>query len=199
MTWKPPLSVKVGPSQFMNLPSPPASSTMSGPGCRYRWYALASTDCAPSSFMDSGSTALTVAFVPTAHERRRCDVAVRCVDGAGTSESVLESGPYREDRLGTLRRRRVRTEAVLQNSRANPVITANTAAAACSRRTPATVLLRRQNSGIRSLASTHSGPRPDPLESGRLGRADFGCRSLVECPSLRRSAANRACETPATP
>ena len=41
------------------------------------------------------------------HERRRCDVAVRCVDGAGTSESVLESGPYREDRLGTLRRRRV--------------------------------------------------------------------------------------------
>ena len=66
MTLKPPLSVKVGPSQFMNLPSPPASSTMSGPGCRYRWYALASNDCAPSSFMDSGSTALTVALVPTA-------------------------------------------------------------------------------------------------------------------------------------
>ena len=36
-TWKPPESVKVGPGQFMNLPSPPPCSTMSGPGCRYRW------------------------------------------------------------------------------------------------------------------------------------------------------------------
>ncbi|SKU82134.1 Uncharacterised protein [Mycobacteroides abscessus subsp. abscessus] len=36
-TWKPPLSVNVGPGQFMKAPSPPASSTMSGPGCRYRW------------------------------------------------------------------------------------------------------------------------------------------------------------------
>ncbi|SLH24295.1 Uncharacterised protein [Mycobacteroides abscessus subsp. abscessus] len=34
ITWKPPLSVKVGPGQFMNAPSPPASSTMSAPGCR---------------------------------------------------------------------------------------------------------------------------------------------------------------------
>ena len=33
-TWKPPLSVNVGPGQFMNAPRPPASSTMSGPGCR---------------------------------------------------------------------------------------------------------------------------------------------------------------------
>ena len=34
ITWKPPLSVKVGPGQFMKAPSPPASSTMSDPGCR---------------------------------------------------------------------------------------------------------------------------------------------------------------------
>src|ERR1700712_4723802 len=50
----------------MNLPRPPAVSTMSGPGCRYRWYAFASTACAPRSDIDSGSTALTVALVPTA-------------------------------------------------------------------------------------------------------------------------------------
>ena len=66
ITWKPPESVKVGPSQFMNLPKPPAASSTAAPGCRYRWYALASSACAPSSFMDSGSTALTVALVPTA-------------------------------------------------------------------------------------------------------------------------------------
>ena len=29
MTWKPPESVKVGPSQFMKRPSPPASSSRS--------------------------------------------------------------------------------------------------------------------------------------------------------------------------
>ena len=34
MIWNPPLSVNVGPAQFMNAPSPPASATMSGPGCR---------------------------------------------------------------------------------------------------------------------------------------------------------------------
>ncbi len=33
-TWKPPLSVKVGPGQFMKAPSPPAASTTSAPGCR---------------------------------------------------------------------------------------------------------------------------------------------------------------------
>ena len=37
ITWNPPESVKVGPDQFMNSPSPPASSRMSAPGCRYRW------------------------------------------------------------------------------------------------------------------------------------------------------------------
>ena len=34
ITWKPPLSVKVGPGQFMKAPSPPAASTISAPGCR---------------------------------------------------------------------------------------------------------------------------------------------------------------------
>jgi hypothetical protein len=33
-TWKPPESVNVGPGQFMNVPRPPASSTMSAPGWR---------------------------------------------------------------------------------------------------------------------------------------------------------------------
>ena len=37
ITWKPPESVNVGPRQFMNAPSPPASSRTSAPGCRYRW------------------------------------------------------------------------------------------------------------------------------------------------------------------
>ena len=34
MIWNPPLSVNVGPGQFMKAPRPPASATMSGPGCR---------------------------------------------------------------------------------------------------------------------------------------------------------------------
>jgi hypothetical protein len=37
ITWNPPESVKVGPGQFIKAPSPPASSRMSAPGCRYRW------------------------------------------------------------------------------------------------------------------------------------------------------------------
>ena len=36
ITWNPPESVKVGPGQFMKHPRPPASSTRSEPGCRYR-------------------------------------------------------------------------------------------------------------------------------------------------------------------
>ena len=35
-TWKPPLSVKVGPFQFINFDKPPASSRISGPGCKYK-------------------------------------------------------------------------------------------------------------------------------------------------------------------
>src|SRR5450756_60184 len=65
ITWKPPESVNVGPGQFMKRPSPPAASTMSEPGCRKRWYALARTACAPRSVTPSGRTAFTVALVPT--------------------------------------------------------------------------------------------------------------------------------------
>src|SRR5450759_4009474 len=65
ITWKPPESVNVGPGQFMKRPSPPAASTMSEPGCRKRWYALARTACAPRSATASGRTAFTVALVPT--------------------------------------------------------------------------------------------------------------------------------------
>ena len=65
ITWKPPESVNVGPSQFMKRPSPPASSTMSEPGCRNRWYAFASTAWPPSRPTVSGSSAFTVALVPT--------------------------------------------------------------------------------------------------------------------------------------
>jgi hypothetical protein len=35
-TWKPPLSVSVGPRQPMNAASPPASSTIRSPGLRCR-------------------------------------------------------------------------------------------------------------------------------------------------------------------
>jgi hypothetical protein len=35
-TWNPPLSVNVGSGQFMKVPSPPAESIISVPGCRYR-------------------------------------------------------------------------------------------------------------------------------------------------------------------
>ena len=36
-TWNPPESVYVGPRQFMKRAKPPASSTTSEPGRRYRW------------------------------------------------------------------------------------------------------------------------------------------------------------------
>mmetsp|Transcript_32755 Transcript_32755/g.77425 ORF Transcript_32755/g.77425 Transcript_32755/m.77425 type:complete len:271 (-) Transcript_32755:199-1011(-) len=36
-TWKPPLSVMIGPACPMNLCSPPPRRTMSGPGCTSRW------------------------------------------------------------------------------------------------------------------------------------------------------------------
>ena len=36
-TWNPPESVRMGPSQFMNLWSPPICRTMWSPGRRCRW------------------------------------------------------------------------------------------------------------------------------------------------------------------
>src|ERR1700687_2578326 len=97
-TWKPPLSVNVGPCQFMNAPSPPASSTTSAPGCRYRWYALARTACAPSSFMVSGRTPFTVALVPTAMKAgvRMSPCGVRMTPARpnrpGSSASTVKNG-----------------------------------------------------------------------------------------------------------
>ena len=64
-TWKPPESVKVGPSQFMNRPSPPAASSTSSPGRSYRWKAFDSRHCAPRSRIVSGSTAFIAACVAT--------------------------------------------------------------------------------------------------------------------------------------
>jgi hypothetical protein len=64
-TWNPPESVRMGPGQFMNEWSPPARWTMSAPGRRYRWYALASTTWAPIPASWSGVTPLTVPRVPT--------------------------------------------------------------------------------------------------------------------------------------
>ena len=64
-TWNPPESVNVGPFQFMNLASPPASSSTCSPGRSYRWNALDSRHCAPRSFMVSGSTAFIAACVAT--------------------------------------------------------------------------------------------------------------------------------------
>ena len=64
-TWKPPESVRIGPSQSMNRWSPPSRAMRSCPGRRYRWYVLARMIDAPVSRMSSGDRALTVAFVPT--------------------------------------------------------------------------------------------------------------------------------------
>ena len=37
MTWKPPLSVRIGPGQSMKRCRPPSSETRSGPGRSIRW------------------------------------------------------------------------------------------------------------------------------------------------------------------
>jgi hypothetical protein len=65
ITWKPPESVNVGPSQFMKRAKPPAASSTSSPGRSNRWKALASRHCAPRSFICSGNTAFIAACVPT--------------------------------------------------------------------------------------------------------------------------------------
>ena len=64
-TWKPPESVRIGRSQAMNRCSPPSLRIRSWPGRRYRWYVFARTMLAPAASRSSGSSALTVAFVPT--------------------------------------------------------------------------------------------------------------------------------------
>src|SRR5436190_16952525 len=56
----------MGPSHCMNSCSPPTSRTNSSPGRRGRWYALARIICARIACRSVGSSALTVARVPTA-------------------------------------------------------------------------------------------------------------------------------------
>lgn len=62
--WKPPESVKVGPSNPMNFASPPDAATRSDPGWRIRWYVLARMDWPPRSEIWLIVMAFTAAFVP---------------------------------------------------------------------------------------------------------------------------------------
>src|SRR5262245_13341267 len=64
-TWKPPESVRIGPSQPEKACSPPRPSMTSAPGRKCRWYVFASTTLAPSALTSSGWSVFTVAFVPT--------------------------------------------------------------------------------------------------------------------------------------
>src|SRR5437764_7727002 len=64
-TWKPPESVRIGPSQPMKRWSPPSSRTRSGPGRTSKWYVLLSTIWAPAARRSSGLRLFTAARVPT--------------------------------------------------------------------------------------------------------------------------------------
>ena len=64
-TWKPPESVRIGPSQPMKACSPPSSAIRSSPGRKWRWYVFPSRIAAPASRTSSGCRLLTLAFVPT--------------------------------------------------------------------------------------------------------------------------------------
>ena len=65
ITWKPPLSVRIGPGQPMSACSPPSSRTTSAPGRCARWYAFDSTIVAPSSCSCAGVTPFTLPCVAT--------------------------------------------------------------------------------------------------------------------------------------
>ena len=52
-TWNPPLSVKIGLSQLVNLCKPPISYTRSSPGRTWRWYVLQSITWQPIFFKSS--------------------------------------------------------------------------------------------------------------------------------------------------
>ncbi len=65
-TWKPPLSVRIGPSHPMNRCSPPASPSKSRPGRSSRWYVLPRMICARTASRSSRAlTPFTVPTVPT--------------------------------------------------------------------------------------------------------------------------------------
>src|SRR5664279_4835649 len=83
-TWKPPESVRIGPSQLMKEWSPPSSAIRSSPGRKCRWYVLPSKIVVPIARSSSGSTDFTVAFVPTGMKA-----------GVGTSPCAVCSTPAR--------------------------------------------------------------------------------------------------------
>ncbi len=64
-TWKPPESVRIGPSQCMKRCRPPRSRMTSEPGRSIKWNVLARIMAAPTASSSSGVTALTEAHVPT--------------------------------------------------------------------------------------------------------------------------------------
>src|SRR5918995_6187602 len=64
-TWKPPESVRIGPSQAEKACSPPSSAITSSPGRKWRWYVFPRTICDPMARSSSGSRLFTVPFVPT--------------------------------------------------------------------------------------------------------------------------------------
>ena len=64
-TWKPPESVRIGPSQAMNRCSPPRRAIRSAVGRRFRWYVFPRIICAPAARRSPGVSAFTVAWVPT--------------------------------------------------------------------------------------------------------------------------------------
>ena len=83
-TWKPPLSVRIGPSQPMKRCKPPQAATMSLPGRSIRWYVLARIIPTRSSCRSLGSRVLTVACVPTGMKA-----------GVWTTPCVVASAPRR--------------------------------------------------------------------------------------------------------
>ena len=83
-TWKPPESVRIGPSQLMKACRPPSSAIRSSPGRKCRWYVLPSSIVVPIARSSSGSTDFTVAFVPTGMKA-----------GVGTSPCAVCSTPAR--------------------------------------------------------------------------------------------------------
>jgi hypothetical protein len=98
-TWKPPESVMIGPRlRPMNTCSPPAVSTISGPGCTIRWYVLANCSSTPQASACRLLTPFRAPFVPTGTKpgvcMTPCGVCMRptraCVGDEVSGERVSE-------------------------------------------------------------------------------------------------------------
>ena len=85
ITWKPPESVKVGPSQFMNLPSPPASSSTVCAGLQVQVVGVGQQRLRAEVLHGLGQHRLDCGLGADGDERRGLDLAVRGGDGAGAS------------------------------------------------------------------------------------------------------------------